>query len=234
MGDYFPVAPVNDDARKHNQNLPGMGGVFNYVNLHVYHYAGNNPVKLVDPDGNLIIMFGFTPGAGAGSGGTDTIGVFVCIPGGGKDVTAGFFNMFEMGSQFGSAASVAGTLIIAPFATATSDLDGFSITLGGSINLSVFGLPKIFSAGIEVGINPTAEGFDAKRRSITITPSFAVGLTNTTKAEGHFFSANTAFKKFSRGEAAQIASNVQSFLVRGDFSGLNDYLLSLIPALPED
>ena len=28
-----------------------MGGVFNVVNLHVYHYAGNNPVKYVDPDG---------------------------------------------------------------------------------------------------------------------------------------------------------------------------------------
>jgi hypothetical protein len=28
-----------------------MGGVFNLVNLHLYHYAGNNPVKYVDPDG---------------------------------------------------------------------------------------------------------------------------------------------------------------------------------------
>jgi hypothetical protein len=28
-----------------------MGGIFNLVNLHVYHYAGNNPVKYVDPDG---------------------------------------------------------------------------------------------------------------------------------------------------------------------------------------
>ena len=25
--------------------------MFNYVNLHAYHYAGNNPVKYVDPDG---------------------------------------------------------------------------------------------------------------------------------------------------------------------------------------
>jgi len=54
MGEYVPQAPINDDAKKHNKNLPGMGGVFNYVNFHVYHYAGNNPVKLVDPDGRFI------------------------------------------------------------------------------------------------------------------------------------------------------------------------------------
>jgi hypothetical protein len=51
MGEYIPQAPVNEEARRRNGNLPGMGGVFNYVNLHVYHYAGNNPVKLTDLDG---------------------------------------------------------------------------------------------------------------------------------------------------------------------------------------
>jgi hypothetical protein len=54
MGEYVPQAPINDDVRKQNGNLPGMGGVFNVVNLHVYHYAGNNPVKYTDPDGNAI------------------------------------------------------------------------------------------------------------------------------------------------------------------------------------
>jgi RHS repeat-associated protein len=51
MGEYIPQAPVDDEARKRNGNLPGMGGVYNYVNPHVYYYAGNNPVKYIDPTG---------------------------------------------------------------------------------------------------------------------------------------------------------------------------------------
>jgi RHS repeat-associated protein len=45
MGEYIPAAGQKPDQ------LGGMGGVFNYVNLHAYHYAGNNPVVLIDPDG---------------------------------------------------------------------------------------------------------------------------------------------------------------------------------------
>ena len=53
LGDYIPKAPIDDETKKHNEKLPGMGGVFNVVNLHLYHYAGNNPVKYEDPDGKF-------------------------------------------------------------------------------------------------------------------------------------------------------------------------------------
>ena len=67
LGEYIPQAGGG------NSGLPGMGGVFNAVNLHVYHYAGNNPVKYVDPDGRdffgekpFTSIFSLSPGVGGG------------------------------------------------------------------------------------------------------------------------------------------------------------------------
>jgi hypothetical protein len=57
MAEYIPEAPVNDAARKRNGSLPGMGGVYNTINAHLYHYAGNNPVKYTDPDGRFAITW---------------------------------------------------------------------------------------------------------------------------------------------------------------------------------
>ncbi len=51
MEEYLPIAPISDRAREHNQNLPGMGGAFNDVNLVVYHYGANNPLRYVNPNG---------------------------------------------------------------------------------------------------------------------------------------------------------------------------------------
>ena len=32
----------------------GCGGIYNHVNFNLYHYAGNNPIKYTDPDGNFV------------------------------------------------------------------------------------------------------------------------------------------------------------------------------------
>ena len=55
LSDYVPVAPVSDETRQHNSNLPGMGGVFNHINGNLYHYAANNPISYVDLDGRVIL-----------------------------------------------------------------------------------------------------------------------------------------------------------------------------------
>jgi RHS repeat-associated protein len=73
LGEYVPGAPVNDEARKRNGNLPGMGGVFNVVNLHLYHYAGNNPLKYTDPDGNVSVAAESVLSAGWGFAGVASL-----------------------------------------------------------------------------------------------------------------------------------------------------------------
>ena len=45
LSDYIPTAGTDPSK------LAGMEGVYNTVNLHLYHYAGNNPVKYTDPTG---------------------------------------------------------------------------------------------------------------------------------------------------------------------------------------
>jgi hypothetical protein len=46
-----------------NRSLPGMGGVFYPVNLGLFGYAANNPMKYVDPDGRTPHTYKYSDGS---------------------------------------------------------------------------------------------------------------------------------------------------------------------------
>ncbi len=60
LEEYIPKAPVNEEAKRYNQNLPGMGGVFNHINGNLFAYAANNPVRYIDPDGRELYKSNIT------------------------------------------------------------------------------------------------------------------------------------------------------------------------------
>ena len=58
-----------DEIEERNAKLAGMGGIYRPVNLGMYAYAHNNPVKLTDPDGNATAAAGCAGGVGVWFGG---------------------------------------------------------------------------------------------------------------------------------------------------------------------
>ena len=56
LGEYVPAAGKAN--AKDVGGIPGMGGLFNGVNLNLFHYAGNNPIKYIDPDGRTVFIDG--------------------------------------------------------------------------------------------------------------------------------------------------------------------------------
>jgi hypothetical protein len=226
MGEYIPQAPINDDIRKQNQNLPGMGGVFNYVNLHVYHYAGNNPVKLVDPTGAIIIMVQFSGNAGIGSGFDANTGLFLCIPGDGGDVSLGVYTSGAGGAFFSYGVSIGVGVTVAPFADSFSDVEGFSLVAGASAPI-----PALLGVTLtgEIGVNPQATGPLAKLRSLTIT------LTGSLKsiglpAEGHVYTVKTTKRweiNLSNLNREFDLDKVMEFINENKFKELAQYVIDI-------
>lgn len=229
LGEYVPQAPVNDEAKKHNENLPGMGGLFNSVNLSLYHYAGNNPEEYTDPDGCFIFMFGYTGNADCGTGVAENFGVFVCTDF--KDYfSVGHYSTSSTGGVAGITVSGGIEITIAPNADEFSDIEGFSILAGGSGGL--FGLVSI---GAEVGFNPTAKTSIEKLQSLTVSISFTAGIPTGCPGEGHIYTNYT--KKVDeivlgkRDMINKVQDDLCHFFMMKDYTGARDYINNLLEAL---
>ena len=167
LSDYIPKAPIDDEAKKHNENLPGMGGVFNVVNLHLYHYAGNNPVKYTDPTGEWVLSIGFFGSAGAGAGGSVSGGVAIGYSKE-KGITMGIFSSESIGAEFAPNASGGVFTSLDVFSTGVESGITQTMTIGGSADL-----------GISVGGDITLD-LDTKELGLTIDASKAKGAGGNT------------------------------------------------------
>ncbi|WP_255824442.1 RHS repeat-associated core domain-containing protein [Treponema putidum] len=194
LNDYIPKAPIDDEAKKHNENLPGLGGVYNTVNLHVYHYAGNNPIKYLDPDGKQVFMAGITVTVGAGTALSYETGIILSIDKQGN-YQIGSYQISGGGFLAGFGASAVASFSWAPFAQKINDMDGMTETIGGSYS---FGL---FTLGMDVNIP-----LEGSVWNFSISPHPA-GIGSPKGLEGHALVMTTTTKLYGEGRSFSEAWN---------------------------
>ena len=168
-----------------------MGGVFNYVNLHVYHYSANNPVKYVDPDGKWVILFGITLTGGGGTAGTGETGIALSRDRDGK-YQIGTYQTSGVGLYGGVGISLNASFTFAPLAQEISNLEGYTETIGGSFSFKLFG-----TAGGDINIP-----LNGPKKNFSITLSIGIGLApKELPGEGHMLTTLTTTNTYAEGNS---------------------------------
>jgi|GEM_PF-5480115 len=173
-----------------------MGGVFDPINLDGYQYAGQNPVKFVDPDGNDKITFGFELDAVAGPlGGEYSQGIAIDTNDSMK--TGVFTSMSNWSDGWNSGASA----FVGYFWGSDAEFNGD----GYSFDIS--SLSPIPFLGAQISLNDKME---VKGVAITLTPELNTGTsfssTNTKMHETpksvakEYSNIDNMWEKYQNGE----------------------------------
>ena len=159
------------------QKLPGMGGVFNSPNMAMFTYGHQNPVKLVDPDGELVILSSVSLTKGAVEGSTYAEGSGFMFDTDTGDIYTFDFKMEGNGAFFGVSGS--GTIDLGISLTNTfDDIKDSSLVIGGS-----GGTPPL-----TIGVDYTSPINDNKNKNGTLTISVGGGGPT---GELHIFNVKT-------------------------------------------
>ena len=206
-------------------NYNSCSACFRKESLHLYNYCSNNPITYTDPDGKTIFLLGWASNAGCGTGVANNSGVYLLTDWKGK-VSIGFYSTESVGAFIGLGASTGAEFTIAPFADEFSDIEGYSLSAGGSGG--IFGL---VSVGGEVGFNPNAKTKNDKLQSLTISISGSIGVPGGSPGEGHIYNNYTI--KLSElnisdpSKVKEIQKNLKMYYDKNDYDGLSNYLATL-------
>jgi hypothetical protein len=181
-----------------------MGGVYNTVNLHLYHYAGNNPLKYTDPNGKWTFSLGVSGNITFGGGW-----------GGGLGFALGYSKTDGISIGFyATGGETQGTLSA-----------GIGIT--GSLNVNADSVRDLEGSGQKsLGVSAPIGGIDiATDENYKLDPLSGFSVTvgkGVPIPEGHGMISETKTASIS---SAEVASKIES-LKQGLISGYIDMVIT--------